>query len=125
MLYRKKRGSLKPHNSSIILNLKPILALRNIPHPSAFLIKIGINTTAVNKMLKGEAVQLNFRQLTILCTHLNCTPNDLFETRDMTLPPGHSLEVLAPKPEVMSLTDFARSKTVAQMNELLTRAENS
>jgi DNA-binding Xre family transcriptional regulator len=42
--------------------------------------------TSVNKMLKGEAVQINFRQLTTLCENLNCTPNDLFSLRGMQLP---------------------------------------
>ena len=77
MYKRKKRGTLKPHKSSIVLDLKPILVARNILHPSAYLLKIGVNSFTANKMLKGEAVQINFRQLTTLCLHLNCTPNDL------------------------------------------------
>jgi DNA-binding Xre family transcriptional regulator len=93
-MIRKKRGTLQPHNSSIVLHLKPILAARNILHPSAFLIKIGINNSTANKMLKGEAVQVNFRQLTTLCMTLNCTPNDLFALRDLTPPAGHQLEKL-------------------------------
>jgi DNA-binding Xre family transcriptional regulator len=93
-MLRKKRGTLQPHNSSIVLHLKPILAARNILHPSAFLIKIGINNSTANKMLKGEAVQVNFRQLTTLCMTLNCTPNDLFALRDLTPPAGHQLEKL-------------------------------
>ncbi len=47
-----------------------------------------------NKMLKGEAVQINFRQLTTLCMTLNCTPNDLFALRDLATPAGHQLEQL-------------------------------
>jgi hypothetical protein len=70
------------------------LAARNILHPSAFLIKIGINNNMANKMLKGEAVQINFRQLTTLCMTLNCTPNDLFALRDLATPAGHQLEQL-------------------------------
>jgi DNA-binding Xre family transcriptional regulator len=93
-MIRKKRGTLQPHNSSIVLHLKPILVARNILHPSAFLIKIGINNSTANKMLKGEAVQVNFRQLTTLCMTLNCTPNDLFALRDLTPPAGHQLEQL-------------------------------
>jgi DNA-binding Xre family transcriptional regulator len=93
-MIRKKRGTLQPHNSSIVLHLKPILAARNILHPSAFLIKIGINNSTANKMLKGEAVQVNFRQLTTLCMTLNCTPNDLFALRDLTPPAGLQLEKL-------------------------------
>lgn len=93
-MLRKKRGTLEPHNSSIVLHLKPILVARNILHPSAFLIKIGINNGTANKMLKGEAVQINFRQMTILCMNLNCTPNDLLALRDLSPVPGHQLEKL-------------------------------
>jgi len=93
-MLRKKRGTLQPNKSSIVLHLKPILAARNIIHPAAFLIKMGINNNSANKMLKGEAVQVNFRQLTSLCMTLNCTPNDLFALRDLTPTVGHQLEKL-------------------------------
>jgi len=39
-------------------------------------------------------VQPNFRQLPTLCTHLNCTPNDLLALRDMNLPTAHELQKL-------------------------------
>ena len=94
MLTRKKRGTLKPHKSSIVLNIKPILSARNILHPSAFLIKIGISNNVANKMLKDEAVQINFRQLTAICVNLNCTPNDLFAVRNINLPANHQLNQL-------------------------------
>ena len=123
MIYRKKRGTLKPHNSSIILNLEPILKMRNITHPTAYLMKIGINNTAAVKMLKGEAVQFNFRQLTTLCQHLNCTPNDLLETREMALPAGHALEALAPKESLMSVKEFLDGKSVEEVNALLSRVQ--
>jgi DNA-binding Xre family transcriptional regulator len=70
------------------------LAARNIIPPAAFLLKIGINNNSANKMIKGEAVQVNFRQLTTLCMTLNCTPNDLFALRDLMPPAGHQLEKL-------------------------------
>lgn len=89
-----KRGKLTPHQSSIILDLKPIMAARSIVHPTAFLLKIGINRFSATKLLNGSAVQVNFRQLTILCEHLNCTPNDLFVTRKMQLPADHQLNKL-------------------------------
>jgi DNA-binding Xre family transcriptional regulator len=94
MIYKKKRGTLKPNSSSIVLHLQPILMARNITKPYTYLTGIGISNNSVNKMLKGEAVQINFKQLTTLCTHLNCTPNDLFALRDLTPLPGHQLEKL-------------------------------
>ena len=108
-MLHKKRGSLEPHSSSIVLHLKPILAARNIRHPASFLIKIGINNNTANKMLKGEAVQINFRQLTTLCMNLNCTPNDLLALRDLSPAPGHQLEKLqkVADPIINPLATFA------------------
>lgn len=121
MLRRKKRGTLKPHKSSIVLDLKPVLAARNIIHPSAYLLKIGINNNTANKMLKGEAVQLNFRQLTLLCLNLNCTPNDLFVLRDMELPENHALHKLPaisqePTP---SIDEWLAGKSIEEVQELV------
>lgn len=94
MINKHKRKGVTVPQSSIVLHLVPILTARNILHPSAFLIKIGFNNSTATKMLKGKAVQVNFRQLTSLCLHLNCTPNDLFALRDLVPPVGHQLEKL-------------------------------
>jgi DNA-binding Xre family transcriptional regulator len=92
---RKKRGTLKPANSSIVLYLAPIIAARQIHEPYAYLLKLGIVGASAAKMLHGKSVQINFKQLTALCTGLHCTPNDLFATRQMTLDEQHPLQVLA------------------------------
>ena len=120
MALKKKRGTLKPHNSSIVLHLAPILSARNIVRPFAFLLKIGISTNTVNKMLKGEAVQINFRQLTTLCTHLNCTPNDLFAIRNIDLPPNHQLQQLQSVEEaVVNPNAFFEGKSLEEIKEML------
>jgi len=119
-MLRKKRGNLKPDNSSIILHIKPILAARNIIHPSAYLLKIGISNNSVTKMLKGEAVQLNFRQLTTLCTHLNCTPNDLLALRNIDLPQHHQLNQLQKHDEEIKNADsFFDTKSLSEIKEIL------
>ena len=120
MTLKKKRGSLKPHNSSIILHLAPILSARSIVRPFAFLLKIGINTSTANKMLKGEAVQINFRQLTTLCTHLNCTPNDLFAIRNIDLPANHQLQQLqSVEDAVLNPSTFFEGKSLEEIKEIL------
>ena len=120
MTLKKKRGSLKPHNSSIILHLAPILSARSIDRPFAFLLKIGINTSTANKMLKGEAVQINFRQLTTLCTHLNCTPNDLFAIRNIDLPQNHQLQQLqSVEDAVLNPSTFFEGKSLEEIKEIL------
>jgi DNA-binding Xre family transcriptional regulator len=121
MYKRKKRGTLKPHKSSIVLDLKPILVARNIPHPSAYLLKIGVNSFTANKMLKGEAVQINFRQLTTLCLHLNCTPNDLMALRQMDLPETHALNALKVLSETTptTVTEWLKGKTLAEIEAMM------
>ncbi|MBC7410165.1 MAG: helix-turn-helix transcriptional regulator [Arcicella sp.] len=120
MLSQKKRGSLKPHNSSIVLRLKPILAVRNVTNPATYLIKIGISNNVANKMLKGEAVQLNFRQLTALCTNLNCTPNDLFALRNINLPDNHQLHQLQSIDDIaLNPIDYFEGKSLTEIKEIL------
>ena len=120
MALKKKRGNLTPHDSSIVLHIHPILAIRNIAHPFAYLIKIGINNATANKMLKGEAVQINFRQLTLLCTHLNCTPNDLMAVRNLDLPATHQLHKLQSTNEALiHPADFFEGKSLEEIKEIL------
>lgn len=118
-MIRKKRGQLTPHRSSIILNLKPILAARNILHPTAYLLKIGINAYSADKILNGEAVQINFRQLTTLCISLNCTPNDLFALRDIQLPENHQLNKLQDiSVPAINPEDFYKGKSLEEIRAM-------
>ena len=121
MIKRKKRGNLKPNKSSILLDLKPTLLARNILHPSAYLIKIGINSNTANKMLKGKAVQVSFRQLTLLCENLNCTPNDLMVLRQMTLPENHALHALKTQTDTLptTVTEWLKGKSLTEIEALL------
>jgi DNA-binding Xre family transcriptional regulator len=120
MFYRKKRGNLKPDQSTILLDLKPILMARNIIHPSAYLMKMGINSQTVTKMLSGRAVQLNFKQLTKLCVNLNCTPNDIFALRDMSLPNGHALNTLHElNSPLVDINQWLQGKTVEEIRAIL------
>ena len=122
MLRKKKRGNLKPNKSSIVIDLRNVLATRNILQPYAFLSRIGINSNSANKLLKGEAVQVNMKQLTLLCFNLNCTPNDLFVLRDMELPELHALNRLAvyePKADELSIKEWLAGKTVEEVRELM------
>jgi len=77
-MLKRKRGNLQPSQSSLVLHLAPILTLRQIIFPYTFINRAGISGNSAQKMLNGEAVQINFRQLTALCIALNCMPNDLY-----------------------------------------------
>ena len=77
-------------------------------------------------MLKGEIVQLNFNQMTVLCTNLNCSPNDLFALREMTLPEHHELnkvKPLKPKDETISVQEWLNKKSVDEVQEILKKEE--
>ena len=120
MSLKKKRGTLKPHNSSIVLHIQPILSARNIVNPATYLMKIGVNNNSAYKMLKGEAVQINFRQLTSLCTNLNCTPNDLFALRNIDLPAHHQLHQLQLiDEEVVNPKTFFEDKSLNEIKAIL------
>jgi DNA-binding Xre family transcriptional regulator len=122
-IYKRKRSGIVIANSSIVLNLKPVFAARNIVHPYAYLLKIGINTTTANKILKGEAIQLNFNQMTLLCVNLNCTPNDLFALREMSLPSHHELNKIKPltnnQEDMMTVKEWLTHKSVDEVHEIL------
>jgi hypothetical protein len=71
-------------------------------------------------MLKREAVQINFRQLTTLCTHLNCTPNDLFALRNLDLPAQHQLHQLQSiDEEVVNPAAFFEEKSLEEIKKIL------
>jgi DNA-binding Xre family transcriptional regulator len=122
---RAKRGTLKPHNSSIVLHLQPLFIARNIHTPLTFLLKNGISNTSAQKMLNGKSVQLNFRQLTHLCLAFNCAPNDLFALRKMDLPEKHALSVLTKYEDapLQTLEEWTKGKSVQEIKELLKKLE--
>ena len=119
---KKKRSNLHPENSSLIINIQPVLSYRNIKHPMKFLVGIGINSTSANKLLHGNAVQLNLKQLTAICTNLNCTPNDLFVKRNLELPEKHALHTIQDSNEnIQNITEYFAQKTIEEVKDLLKR----
>ncbi len=120
MLRRKKRGTLTPNNSTLLLHVMPALVARNISKPFAFLLKIGISNNSAQKILRNTAVQVNFQQLTALCLHLNCTPNDLFALRDLTPPANHALHALKSVDEpTPDLASWIATKTLAEIASMM------
>jgi len=59
------------------LEIKSIFAERGVKFPYSTLLKLGIPRATALKMLKGEAAQIRFDHLLILCQYLNCTPKEL------------------------------------------------
>ncbi len=76
-------------------------------------------------MLRGDAVQVNFRQLTKMCVNLKCTPNELFALRDMELPAGHplhDLRLISPEERMMTVDEWLAGKTVEEVEAILKKA---
>ncbi len=118
---RTKRGTLKPHNSSLVINLDSILRIRNIQTPFTYLIRLGISSTSASKLLSGKAVQINLKQITSLCLNLNCTPNDIFSLRKMDLSPIHELNILnkIEEEDLTSIEEFLKGKSLKEIKEIL------
>lgn len=120
-MLKKKRKSIYIPKSSVVLDLKPILAQRNIAYSTTFLTKIGIPINAAVKMLKGNSIGLNFNQITKLCVNLNCTPNDLFALRSMTLSNEHALNKLRVFKEeaIPNITEWLANKSIEEIENLM------
>ena len=117
---KKKRSNLHPNDSSLIINIQSVLNYRNIKHPMKFLIGIGINSASANKLLHGNAVQLNLIQLTAICTHLNCTPNDLFVKRNLELPEKHALHTIQDlNKDGKNINEYLAEKSIDELRNLL------
>ena len=62
----------------LIFNLNPIFIARGIKKPSQYLIKtLKISPATATDIKLGRAKTITLRHLELLCTQLNCTPNDL------------------------------------------------
>lgn len=80
----------------------PTILLRGHAFPFKFLVKtIGMGRGKASKFVQDSNQSITLADLSELCRHLHCTPNDLLywqhsDTR--SLPPGHpcSLELKAP-----------------------------
>jgi DNA-binding Xre family transcriptional regulator len=93
-MLKKKRGKISLQPNGIVLNLTPLFVARQIQTPLTYLIKIGISNVSAQKMINNKSVQINFKQLSILCLSLDCTPNELFAIPKKTLPANHTLHQL-------------------------------
>ena len=121
-MLKHKRSSIEIKECSIVLDLMPVFKSRNIQYPFSFLTDIGMSNTTASKMLKGEAVQINFTQLTKLCLGLNCTPNDIMALRYLSIPENHALKVirkLESHEEFKSIDEWAMGKSFEEVREIM------
>lgn len=64
----------------LFFNLNRIFTARGIKKGSGYLIKnLGISSATATAINLGRARTITLKHLELLCTNLNCTPNDLLE----------------------------------------------
>lgn len=117
-----KRSSIEIKECSIVLDLMPVFKSRNIQYPFSFLVEIGMSNSTASKMLKGEAVPINFTQLTKLCLNLNCTPNDIMALRYLSIPENHALKVirkLESHEEFKTVDEWVMGKSFEEVREIM------
>ena len=80
-------------------NIKALCAARGITKPVGYLIKAGFNPNMSSQLINNKLASIKPAVLEKLCTHLNCTPNDLMEwiPEENTNTQNHPLQSLMNK----------------------------
>ncbi len=105
----------------LFTNLNRAFALRGIDKPSEVLLKHGISRPTISRLLRNETEGINFRHLEIICTVLNCTPNDLFEWKpgaNVNLPENHSLHALRRTEKTRSLKEMIGDVPMEKLDQV-------
>jgi DNA-binding Xre family transcriptional regulator len=90
---RKPRATRNRAAEQLEFYPQRLIAARNIAHPVAWLQKLGFHAPTAVAIANGSCASLKWHQIEILCTALNCTPNDLlkFDHKHKNLPANHEL----------------------------------
>jgi len=105
----------------LFANLNRAFALRAIDKPSEILLKHGISRPTILRLLRGDKEGVSYRHLEIICTILNCTPNDLFEWQSdakTNLPENHSLYALKRIEKTRSLKEMINDVPMEKLDQV-------
>lgn len=61
----------------LVYNIHAICKARGVKNPYTFLVKSGISRRAAWRILNDESKSVRLKHIEIMCTVLNCEPNDL------------------------------------------------
>lgn len=61
----------------LVYNIHAICKARGVKNPYTFLVNSGISRRTAWRILNGESKSVLLRHIEIMCTVLNCEPNDL------------------------------------------------
>ncbi len=100
--------------------IKDVLRVKGYKPNTHILQRMGLRYTAANRLIKGEARSLTLDHLEMLCTFLNCTPNDILNfvpKTDSPLPEEHPLHQITKPLHQDSPVDFIKGMTPDQAAE--------
>ena len=95
----------------IQLYVKEFLIIKGyVPKPNT-LIKMGINQFMAAKLIKNKVKNLSLKTLTVLCAHLDCTPNELlnYKPDGLAISTNSALHRIAKQPHTVSPIDYVKA----------------
>ncbi|UEG49623.1 helix-turn-helix transcriptional regulator [Ferruginibacter lapsinanis] len=105
----------------LTLNLTPIFKARGIDRPYATLVKAGISRMSAGKILNGTTRIFRLDHIEIICTILNCEPNDLLQwtpTKNQVYPTTHPLSKLKQTDISSNIRETLSTIPLKQLKEL-------
>ena len=107
------------------LRVKRLMISKGIANPHSFLVKNGINHTTATKILSSRCKNLKVEYIELLCWHISCTPNELFDwdpDKKYVDHPGHPLQAIRAKNTESNLPKLLKRLSKDQIIELSTLA---
>ena len=107
----------------LTFDLRPVFKQRAIEKPYTFLVKAGISPQSASKILNSQTRVFRLDHVEIICSKLNCTPNDLTSwtpNNEVNLPETHSLNKLKRDEKSFQLQDTLKTMSLEQLNEIAT-----
>ena len=100
-------------------NIKYLLEARGISKPLAHLTKAGITYQMAHMLVANKVAAIKPAVIEKLCTHLNCTPNDLMEwiPEQNTNTQNHPLEPLIKKQMPQQLQNIVADIPVSKLKQ--------
>lgn len=98
-------------------NIKALLDARGITKPLAHLTKAGITFQMAHNIINNKVAAIKPAVIEKLCTHLNCTPNDLMEwiPDEKTKTENHPLKTLMHKQLPQQLQNIVADIPVSKL----------
>jgi DNA-binding Xre family transcriptional regulator len=107
-------------------NLARIFKARGIDRPFSYLTQHGFTPSLASRIINSKVLNFNLHTIEMLCTALNCTPNDLLEWKPTKSTVGvtadHSLYSLKREDkatEVMQLINDVSLEKLAQIEAII------